>query len=215
MKRFVIYVSYAVLLLVTVAVSYLEQKAPPVSIELAFSDWLQLIVFPGLQGLMVALTWLGQTPVAITIVFATSAVLFLARLRLEAFFVLTTAVVDVVSRYIKDFVGRPRPTPDLVQVFEQNTDLGYPSGHAVHALVFFGFLAYLTYTLLKSPVLKYSIMALLLGMMVLTGVSRIFLGAHWLGDVLGGYAIGALWLFIVIAAYRSVRHRLVDKGWYR
>jgi undecaprenyl-diphosphatase len=79
------------------------------------------------------------------------------------------------------------------------TDWSFPSGHAIRAIVLYGFLAYLLVTLLPRRGAR---MAVILGgaaVVALVGFSRIYLGKHYLSDVLGSIAFGAGWLAAWIA----------------
>jgi membrane-associated phospholipid phosphatase len=80
---------------------------------------------------------------------------------------------------LKHLVGRPRPA---------QPSFGFPSGHATAAAAFFGAVLYLAETL--SPVPRRLARACALAMIVLVGLARVFLRAHWPSDVLGGIALG-------------------------
>jgi undecaprenyl-diphosphatase len=99
---------------------------------------------------------------------------------------------------IKLLVARPRPSA----IFAVLTANGYsfPSGHATSSLAAFGILAWLTAAVVShrlAQVIAWTI-AILLALGV--GLSRIYLGVHYLSDVLAAWALGAGWLTAVIAA---------------
>jgi len=69
-------------------------------------------------------------------------------------------------------------------------------------LGFLGFIGFLVFSLLK-PSLKRSLLLVLFGgLILLIGVSRIYLGEHWASDVLGSYLLGSLTLVATIQFYR-------------
>jgi undecaprenyl-diphosphatase len=100
----------------------------------------------------------------------------------------------------------------LVNVITQVTGYSFPSGHVMFYTSFFGFLFYLSYTLLK-PSWKRSLLLLLFGgLIILVGPSRIYLGNHWASDVFAAYLVGSLILLGVIALYNhwSLKSRAED-----
>jgi undecaprenyl-diphosphatase len=88
-----------------------------------------------------------------------------------------------------------------VNVFAKLSSYSFPSGHVMFYLGFFGFIWFLAFTLLK-PSLKRSLLLVFFGILiVLIGVSRVYLGEHWPSDVLGSYLLGSLTLAALIQFY--------------
>ncbi|GAA4898826.1 hypothetical protein GCM10025789_16010 [Tessaracoccus lubricantis] len=103
----------------------------------------------------------------------------------------------------KHYIGRARPpVEEAVPPFESS--MSFPSGHSLNALVIAGILAYL---LIRhfwarrrwAAWLSAAVAALYA---ISMGLSRVFLGHHWLTDVFGAWAIGLAWLTVVIACHR-------------
>jgi len=68
--------------------------------------------------------------------------------------------------------------------------------------VFIGFLAFLAYTILKSSWARGLLVTAFGTLILLMGMSRIYLGQHWFSDVVGAYLLGGLWLALTIRFYR-------------
>jgi membrane-associated phospholipid phosphatase len=112
---------------------------------------------------------------------------------------LLTAYAGALVLYsiIKPAVGRPRPpvAPMLVHV----SGFAFPSGHATMSVAFYGTLAGLLWNG-RSRVARFVLWLGASIVVLLIGTSRLYLGAHWFTDVLGGYALGGLWLSVLVAA---------------
>ncbi len=106
--------------------------------------------------------------------------------------------ISLLNSLLKLAVDRPRPGPDLVRAIGTAAESSFPSGHAFLAIVFWGFLAYLAYTHLKAPGLRPLALFISVAMILLVGASRVYLGAHWPSDVLGGYVAGSVCLVLLI-----------------
>jgi membrane-associated phospholipid phosphatase len=70
------------------------------------------------------------------------------------------------------------------------------------SLLFFGFLLFLAFTLLKSSWERTLLIIFFTGLIALVGISRIYEGEHWASDVLAAYLLGSLWLTLSIYGYR-------------
>ncbi|MDM7999885.1 MAG: phosphatase PAP2 family protein [Dehalococcoidia bacterium] len=125
--------------------------------------------------------------------------------RREGALVLTTWLSAPIHSVLKLLVNRPRPTPELVRVLQDAPGNSFPSGHAFFAIAFWGLLAYFAWTRLPSwplRVLAFSGCGIII---LLIGSSRVYLGAHWPSDVIGGYIFGALLLLVLICLDRMWR----------
>lgn len=98
-----------------------------------------------------------------------------------------------------------RSRPDVALYIEDT--FSFPSGHATIAIAFYGFLVYILFRQIKKW--KYKINALFFGIILIfaIGLSRLYLGVHFLSDVWGGYLLGALWLLIGITISEWLQHR--------
>ena len=152
---------------------------------------------------------IGETWMALLMIGAATT-FFVARRRvLEAGFVLLTASNFVLTSVLKVVIARPRPpffTVDPADMFASIDQYGFPSGHVLFFVVFFGFIAYLAWRYPTGHV-RAIIIAVCGALILLVGPSRIYLGAHWASDVAGSYVIGILWLFFIILGYQLALHR--------
>lgn len=101
----------------------------------------------------------------------------------------------------KHFIGRSRPPlQDAVPPFEHSA--AFPSGHALGSVVIAGIVAYLMVLRLVSSRARFWAIVTAVLFAVTMGLSRLYLGHHWLTDVLAAWALGTSWLIFVITAHR-------------
>lgn len=106
---------------------------------------------------------------------------------------ISVLVASTCSRLLKQLIGRQRP-PEVTRLVIE-TSPAFPSGHSVAAAA----LAAAVLFFLRSRVL-----AVLLGVNALAvGLTRLYLGVHWLSDVLAGYALGILVVWMMSRVFRS------------
>jgi membrane-associated phospholipid phosphatase len=131
-----------------------------------------------------------------------SLLFFLTNRRREARFTLFVILPDLCNLLVKILVHRPRPSSDLVKVLSKFAEYSFPSGHVVHYVVFFGFLlAVMVVDRTLSTFWRIAV-ALLSSFLILTiSISRIYLGAHWATDVIGGYLFGFAYLGVILSFY--------------
>jgi len=124
---------------------------------------------------------------------------FLWKRQKAEYMVLGAALLSLfVNPVLKILVDRPRPTEDLVTIWRESGGLAFPSGHAYTAMVIFGLLYYLTPTVVSWKKAIPFLRGTFLSMIVLMGISRVYLGAHWPSDVLGGFLVGGIILTFLI-----------------
>lgn len=102
-------------------------------------------------------------------------------------------IIQGMNRIIKALVKRPRPPQRLHLVKE--TNYSFPSGHSMSAMIGYGLLIIEVYQ--SSLKYKKLIMTLLAMMILLIGLSRIYLGVHYFSDVIGGYLIALSYLLFI------------------
>jgi membrane-associated phospholipid phosphatase len=140
---------------------------------------------------------------------ATALVFFVRRRRSECFgLILSAGGGALVNRVLKVLIARPRPTADLVGFAYRSDELSFPSGHVMFYVCYFGFLFFAAYALLpRGSALRRAALALSALPVLLIGLSRVYLRAHWPSDALGAYLLGGLWLAFSLEAYRRWKRR--------
>lgn len=99
---------------------------------------------------------------------------------------------------LKRFIDRARPDIEHLVVAES---LSYPSGHAMAAMAFYGFMIYLVYRFSINKYLKIGLMILFSVIILSVGISRIYLGVHFPSDIAGGFIAGFIWVIFCILIF--------------
>jgi undecaprenyl-diphosphatase len=123
--------------------------------------------------------------------------------KLEAILITVAGMLSLVNTVLKLIIGRQRPPANLVQVFYPIQTNGFPSGHAMFAIMLLGLLAYFIYINMKNHILRTVVLLGLIALILLIGTSRVYLGVHWPSDVIGGYIIGGALLTALIWFYQT------------
>lgn len=101
---------------------------------------------------------------------------------------------------IKNIIARDRPTG--INIIEEN-GYSFPSGHTAISTVVYGYLIYLIYNYVSNKKLKYVLISILSIIILIVGLTRIYLGVHYTSDVLGGYLLGISYLIIFTYVTRN------------
>jgi undecaprenyl-diphosphatase len=163
------------------------------------TPFLHSVRSPLLDAVMTTLTTLGSSLIVLP-VFVAVAVALLLRRRYGAVLFLAIAlggalIIDFIMKLV---FQRPRPKLDYAAVLP---DYSFPSGHSMNGIVFYVSLALIAWSILGRRVgIPATVLAILLALGI--GTSRIYLGYHYLTDVVGGFLAGIAWLLIVGAAFR-------------
>lgn len=99
----------------------------------------------------------------------------------------------VLSAALKRLFQFSRPENHLIPI----EGYAFPSGHALSAVIFYSLLIMLFHKEIKNKLLHYTFVVVNILIILLIGLSRIMLQVHYVRDVIGGYVIGLLWLFVV------------------
>lgn len=211
--------SYAPILLVVAAGSIAAVGAGYLFIQLA--ENITLTASAVYRVDQVIHTWFGhERQAAMTVLFDTAttiggsvglgviaaivaATLLVLKQRASAIFVaVTVGVGALLNLGLKMIFARTRP--DLTAALVAARWYSFPSGHAMDSFITFGMLAYLV---LRQPwrwAVKSACLAIALTMVVLVGISRVYLGVHWASDIAGGWTAGTVWLTSAVVSFEML-----------
>ncbi|WP_289063875.1 phosphatase PAP2 family protein [uncultured Zobellia sp.] len=110
-------------------------------------------------------------------------------------------LATISNMVLKRFVDRARPGIEHLVSVET---LSYPSGHAMSAMAFYGFLIYLCSKLKMVRLFKIPLIILLVALILSIGISRIYLGVHFPSDIAGGFIAGFIWVIFCIMIFNLI-----------
>jgi len=146
---------------------------------------------------MIFFTYLGSVwGITALFVFASAILIYLHHKRATIILWIMMAGEVILEITLKNSFQRPRPAPFFD--FPLPSSYGFPSGHAFASLCFFGVTAWLITRRTKNRGLKIFVWLTAIFLILIIGLSRIYLGVHYPSDVIAGYAAGLIWLVTVI-----------------
>lgn len=107
---------------------------------------------------------------------------------------ITTVIIKIMNVFMKLLINRPRPNV-MRLVYEKETS--FPSGHAMLSITLYGLLIYFIYSKISKNSVKWILITGLSSIILLIGISRIYLGVHYTTDIIGGYLLGMIYLVII------------------
>lgn len=170
---------------------------PLVDVDVVVYRFLQSVRTRPMDSIMVALTELGDSQVLFPVILLVLVWFAIHRLWLTAaYWLVAVGVAELLTKVLKFVLHRQRPGVLYLGIEE----FSFPSGHATMSVVVYGFLAILLCRYLhfrqRRPVAMVAII-----LVTLIAISRLYLGAHWLSDVLGGLAFGTAWISLLAIAH--------------
>lgn len=171
------------------------------SIDLFVFQYLQDIRSPLTDQIMIMMTGLGERYLLESILALTVFLLILKKQWRASIYLLSVYVGTMTISFLLKFILEiPRP----VSIYEGISNYAFPSAHTSLSTAVYGFIALLISKEIhyKYHWIPYSLAAILIS---LTGFSRVYLGAHWLSDVIGGLVLALIWVFIFSLSWRC-RH---------
>ena len=152
-------------------------------------------------------TFLGSSSLVIVVAIALIYFFFVKRkFAYILSFVITFFGAEFSVYVLKEVVGRVRPPVDMAFLVENS--FSFPSGHATIAVALYGFIIYILFRESGGRSRRMAILFIGVLLIFLIGLSRLYLGVHFLSDVVGGFLLGLLWLIIGIVVSKIIMLQL-------
>jgi membrane-associated phospholipid phosphatase len=180
-------------------------------IDMLIFDRLQPWVSPAKNKIMLFITFLGKhqflIPANLLLIFY---FLFGAHQNWFSIRIVTIALSSLaLMLLLKYLFQRKRPLSPLLKAAK---GLSFPSGHAIMAITFYGLLMYILLHTTDIDWLKYLLAGLLGLLIILIGYSRVYLRVHYASDVVSGFIIGLLWLWISLSVLNHLEQYAKDNS---
>ncbi len=152
-----------------------------------------------LSFLMLVITYFGSVTTTITVTTLSSISFYIHKQKTEVVRLLVSVCGSSLSvLFIKAVVAAPRPIEEAL--YSEITS-SFPSGHGTIAISLYGFLLWHVHKQKKQR-FKTLLIVTLAVLIILLGASRLYLGVHYLSDVLSGYILGFIWILISLGISR-------------
>lgn len=168
---------------------------------------------PRLNELMIFGFFLGKQIVLVIVSILSIYFLYKKYYRELTMLLISSAGGSLVWNYFVRYFNRPRPAEQTGLAVTAVPS--FPSGHAMSALICYGFLAYLLIPKMPTRFWKWFVGLVAAAFILFDGYSRIYQGSHYLTDVLAGYALGIAWAALVYTVIEGIfirrRNQNVEK----
>lgn len=171
------------------------------NLDLRFTREVQEHSDPLRDRLMMMFTFLGNGMTLIIGAVLVAAGLAAYHRRSAALFVLISLIGLPIDIGLKEIWARARPDAALVNVVVRYSGTSFPSGHSLGSTMVYGTLAALAYMHLPKSLWRTLATVALAAIPLLVAWSRVYLGAHWFSDVVGGITIGLAVLIPLVKGY--------------
>jgi undecaprenyl-diphosphatase len=170
------------------------------ALDVSISHTITALRSPALTKEMLFFTMLGS-PMSLTVLMLVTILVLMKKHRKEAFiFCITLLMGSVLSIILKQTIQRPRP--QLSPLITEHM-YSFPSAHAMNSFIFLALISYFSFHFFRNKTVTFLIVILSTLLVLLIGLSRIYLGVHYFTDVVAGYIAGFWWFVTVLLIDRT------------
>ena len=114
---------------------------------------------------------------------------------------LNLIIITIFNLILKNIIQRPRP-----EGYRLIAESGYsfPSGHSMISMAFYGLIIYMIWKTMKNKKLRNIVCVLITILVILIGISRIYLGVHYASDVIGGFVVSIAYLIVYVSITKTI-----------
>lgn len=192
MKKYLKWIICILSLLIFIILSILVLNKKDIYLDSIVYKSISKYISNDLTSVIKYLTYFGSALVVISVTLFT--LIFVKNKKYSFYMALNLIIITILQLILKNIFTRSRPL-DINLITE--TGYSFPSGHSLTAFVFYGFIIYLIYvSKIKNKKIYITLFSLLI---IVTGLSRIYLGVHFFTDVIGGFSFALSYLIIYIS----------------
>ena len=184
-----------------VVLAALAQGTNTLDIDLRVSEWVQRWDGAIARSIAKLGNFLGDRVFAVSLLIVAVVVLGATRQVRDLWFVVLITAGRLAALPLKGFFDSPRPNASQVEVAGFFSDFGFPSGHVLTSALTLGAIAFLLACRTPRRDLRLALLAMWFAGVSLTAYARIWYGAHWFTDTVGGALVGAA--IVLVAANLS------------
>ena len=191
MKKYIKWIVCVLSLIIFLILGYFVKINNDIFIDNVVYDFISKFISDNLTYIVKFITCLGSATTVITITLLS--LIILKNKRIGIFLSLDLIIITGFQYILKAIFGRIRPVD--INLIEE-TSYSFPSGHSLTAMAFYGFIIYLIY---KSNLKYKKICIVFLSILIiLIGLSRVYLGVHFITDIIGGFTFALSFLITFV-----------------
>ena len=189
MKKNIKWIICFISLIIFLILGYFVRTNSELGFDSYVYKYISCIINDNFTHIVKFITFLGSATIVILITLI--CFIFIKNKKIGLYMILNLIFITIFQYLLKFIFARPRPIG--INLIEE-TNYSFPSGHSLTAMAFYGFIIYLIY---KANLKYKKIFILLLGLLILLiGLSRVYLGVHFITDILGGFTFSLSYLII-------------------
>lgn len=193
MKKNVKWVFFTLALLIFVVLCFLVKLKSNIYIDSVVYRFLSKGISDNMTSIIKVFTFFGSAIAVISITIL--ALIFIKNKKYSLFMSIDLVIITLLQLILKNCFTRNRPVD--INLIEE-TGYSFPSGHSLTAFAFYGLIIYFIYISNINKKVKVITITLLVFLILLIGISRIYLGVHFFTDVLGAFSFSAIYLIVYI-----------------
>lgn len=197
-KIFIVSILSVIFIILTVLIMFDKTR----NFDVGFNNFIMNFRCSMLDNYFIFITKLGNVAFILGLILG---VIIYFRNKEAILYALLAADCTLTNKIIKHIVRRERP--NILRLIEQG-GYSYPSGHAMISMCMYGYAIYVVNRNIKNKTLK-KVLNILLGVLIISiGLSRVYVGVHYISDVIAGYILA----IIILILYIELGNRYLFRG---